>query len=186
MTVDHVNKLKHRVTELTELREKITADIAALPSEQKVQAFMAVKPVLDDIDREYRITRSEYDILYFTYEYFSEERNPDNDDNLIPKGVRLSDAPEFHKELCRKLEEQSLYSPTKNIAWAAPRGHAKTMYNSNTYPIHCIVFKKRKFILIISETSGLSMGLIRYIAEQLSITRSYVRILGNTYLPVSR
>ena len=167
LTVEHVNKLKTRVAELTELREKITAELAAMPAEQKVQAFMAAKPVLDEIDREYRITRSEYDILYFTYEYFSEECNPDNDDNLIPKGVFLSDAPDFHKELCNKLEEQSLYSPTKNIAWAAPRGHAKTMYNSNTYPIHSIVFRKRKFILIISETAGLSMGLIRYIAEQL-------------------
>ena len=67
LTVEHVNKLKTRVAELTELREKITADIAALPDSQRVQAFMAAKPVLDDIDREYRITRSEYDILYFTY-----------------------------------------------------------------------------------------------------------------------
>ena len=41
------------------------------------------------------------------------------------------------------------------------------MFNSNTYPIHELVFNKRQFILIISETANLSATLIRYIAEQL-------------------
>ena len=38
------------------------------------------------IDKKYRILRSEYDVLFFAYEYFSEERNPENENNLIPKG----------------------------------------------------------------------------------------------------
>lgn len=168
MTGTHrVDKLKQRVATLEELKLRILQDIQTLPVEQQQSAFEQYRETLDELDKEYRIKRSEYDILYFTYEYFSEERNPDNDDNLIPKGVFIEDAPEFHHDLCAKLEEQSLYNPTKNIAWAAPRGHAKTMFNSNTYTIHEIVFDKRKFILIVSETAGLSTGLIRYIAEQL-------------------
>ena len=164
---ERVQLLKDRVTELETLRDTILTEISRLPVDQQPTVFMQYKEALDEIQKEYRIKRSEYDILYFTYEYFSEDRNPDNDDNLIPAGVSIEDAPDFHRELCEKLEEQSLYKPTKNIAWAAPRGHAKTMFNSNTYPIHEIVYGKRKFIVIISETADLATGLIRYIADQL-------------------
>ena len=164
---EYVTGLQERAQQLDELKQSIISDISNLPSDEQASAFLEFKPTLDEIDKQYRITRSEYDMLYFTYEYFSEDRNPDNDDNLIPKGVSIEDAPNFHIELCEKLDEQSLYNPTKNIAWAAPRGHAKTMYNSNTYPIREIVFGRRKYIIIVSETATLSTGLIRYIAEQL-------------------
>lgn len=148
-------------------KQKFFSELVTLSAEEQEIALQGNEDVLDQMEREYRIARSEYDILYFTYEYFSDDRNPENDDNLIPAGVSIEDAPEFHVELCHKLEEQSLYNPTKNICWAAPRGHAKTMFNSNTYPIHELVFKKRQFILLISETANLSAMLIRYIAEQL-------------------
>lgn len=180
---EYVLKLKARVADIEKLRETIIAEIASLPAEKQQAAVTEYITVLDELDREYRIKRSEYDILYFTYEYFSEDRNPENDDNLIPKGVSMDDAPEFHIELCHKLEEQSLYNPTKNIAWAAPRGHAKTMFNSNTYPIHEIVFEKRKFILIVSETAGLSTGLIRYIAEQLKYNEKLRNDFGEHLSP---
>lgn len=181
--VDYVNSLMQRVAELEQLKSAIISEIEDLPEEHQLQAFLESKSVLDSIDKEYRITRSEYDILYFTYEYFSVDRNPDNDDNLIPAGVSMEDAPYFHVELCEKLEEQSLYKPTKNIAWAAPRGHAKTMFNSNTYPIHEIVYRKRKFILIVSETAGLSTGLIRYIAEQLKYNQKLREDFGEFLSP---
>jgi len=165
--VAHVEQLKEEVRIITELKQKLFDTVKGLPPEQQARQLLEIKPQLEQLEREYRIKRSEYDILYFTYEYFSDDRNPENDDNPIPAGVSIDDAPEFHVELCHKLEEQSLYAPTKNICWAAPRGHAKTMFNSNTYPIHEIVFKKRQFILIISETASLSQTLIKFIGEQL-------------------
>lgn len=164
---EYVEKLKQEVRELEELKLTMFEDLKKMTEEEKEAYLPVYTEIFEDVEKRYRIARSEYDILYFTYEYFSEERNPENDDNLIPKGVFIEDAPEFHVELCEKLQEQSLLKPTKNIAWAAPRGHAKTMFNSNTYPIHEIVYSKRKFILIVSETAGLSATLIRYIAEQL-------------------
>ncbi|MFW8618662.1 phage terminase large subunit [Enterococcus innesii] len=168
MTVEkHVEALKEKVRQIEEFKQKFFTDLRTLPELEQAQALMDNEELLEQMEREYRIARSEYDILYFTYEYFSDDRNPDNDDNLIPAGVSIEDAPKFHIDLCHKLEEQSLYKPTKNICWAAPRGHAKTMFNSNTYPIHELVFNKRQFILIISETANLSATLIRYIAEQL-------------------
>lgn len=168
MTVEkHVEELKEKVRQIEEFKQKFFADLQELPESEQAQALVDNEELLEQMEREYRIARSEYDILYFKYEYFSDDRNPDNDDNLIPAGVSIEDAPKFHIDLCHKLEEQSLYKPTKNICWAAPRGHAKTMFNSNTYPIHELVFNKRQFILIISETANLSATLIRYIAEQL-------------------
>lgn len=167
MTEKYVQQLKEKVAKLEQAKADIWTAIQQLPEEQQLESYQVNKEMIDEIERDYRITRSEYDILYFAYEYFSDDRNPENDDNPIPKGVAITDAPEFHIELCHKLEEQSLIAPTKNICWAAPRGSAKTMYNSNIYPLHEIVFKKRQFILIISETATLSATLIKFIAEQL-------------------
>ncbi|MEG0078288.1 hypothetical protein [Enterococcus sp.] len=130
-----ITDLIEKVRKIDSFKQKFFADLQELSPEEQENVLAENTELLEQMEREYRIARSEYDILYFTYEYFSDDRNPDNDDNLIPAGVSIEDAPEFHIELCEKLNEQSLYSPTKNICWAAPRGHAKTMFNSNTYPI---------------------------------------------------
>lgn len=114
-----------------------------------------------------RIDRSEYDTLYFMYEYFSDARNPENEGNLIPLGVDISEAPKFHAELCGILNVVSTEELTARIGWAAPRGHAKSAYLSNMFPVHQIVFKLRKYILIISETDNMSKKFIEWIAQQL-------------------
>lgn len=53
---------------------------------------------MNSLNWEYKITRSEYDIQYFIY-----ERNPENDNNLIPAMVEIAAAPCFHHELVAKL-----------------------------------------------------------------------------------
>ena len=115
-----------------------------------------------------RVHRSETDMLYFFYEYFSEARNPGNPDNLVPdEKVDMRDAPDFHRKLSRILDNVSNRNKTARIAWAASRGHAKSAYLSNAFPVHEIVFRKRKMILIISETNAGSKKFIRWIASQL-------------------
>lgn len=74
---------------------------------------------LHELERLKRIDRSENDVLYFMYEYFSDNRNPDNDQNLIPAGANVEDAPKFHRELCELLDEVSNTNPTARMAWAA-------------------------------------------------------------------
>lgn len=176
-------ELQARVEELQILRDNITSGIEELPEQQQVEAFHEYQGILDDIDREYRITRSEYDILYFGYEYFSDDRNPENDDNLIPAGVSIDDAPDFHHELCAQLQEQSLIRLTKKFAWASPRGSGKTMWNTNIYPLHELVYKKRQFILVISETADLSKHLIKYIGEQLKYNEKLRKDFGELLSP---
>jgi predicted phage terminase large subunit-like protein len=115
-----------------------------------------------------RIHRSEVDMLYFFYEYFSECRNPGNPDNLVPtSNVDMMDAPEFHQKLSRILDSVSNVNTTARICWAASRGHAKSAYLSNAFPAHEICFQKRKMILIISETNAGSKKFIKWVADQL-------------------
>lgn len=115
-----------------------------------------------------RVHRAEVDMLYFFYEYFSEARNPGNPDNLVPTPeVDMDDAPDFHRKLSGILDSVSNRNRTARIAWAASRGHAKSAYLSNAFPTHEIVYRKRKMILIISETNAGSKKFIKWVAGQL-------------------
>lgn len=135
-----------------------------------------------EIEKKYRILRGEYDILYFAYEYFSDERNPDNENNLIPAGGKLETAPDFHKELCGKLDELNA-KPTKKICWSVPRGHAKSGYMSNVFPVHQCVYNKRKYIIIVSETGGMSRAFIEFVAEQLKHNQKLREDFGEILSP---
>lgn len=134
------------------------------------------------IEKEYRILRSEYDVLYFAYEYFSEERNPENENNLIPKGGIFEEAPDFHVELCGKLDELN-EKPTKKICWSVPRGHAKSGYMSNVFPVHQIVFSKRHYILVVSETEAMAKAFVEWIADQLKFNQKLREDFGDLLSP---
>ncbi|QNH48745.1 MULTISPECIES: phage terminase large subunit [unclassified Bacillus (in: firmicutes)] len=122
----------------------------------------------DELIKLKRVHRAETDMLYFFYEYFSEARNPGNPDNLVPTtAVDIDDAPDFHRKLSSILDSVSNRNKTARIAWAASRGHAKSAYLSNGFPVHEIVYKKRRMILIISETNAGSIKFIKWVAGQL-------------------
>ncbi|WP_249669577.1 phage terminase large subunit [Bacillus altitudinis] len=122
----------------------------------------------DELIKLKRVHRAETDMLYFFYEYFSEARNPGNPDNLVPTtAVDIDDAPDFHRKLSSILDSVSNRNKTARIAWAASRGHAKSAYLSNAFPVHEIVYKKRRMILIISETNAGSIKFIKWVAGQL-------------------
>ncbi|MEC3596900.1 hypothetical protein P9147_15960, partial [Bacillus thuringiensis] len=109
-----------------------------------------------------RIIKSWDSPLHFMYEYFSDDLNPDNEGNMIPEGVGVEDAPDFHKRLCNTLNVLSYDEVTKRVAWSVPRGHAKSAYLSNMYPVFSIVFNIRRYILILSETIGMSRKFIEW------------------------
>lgn len=126
---------------------------------------------------EYRVLRSNYDVLYFAYEYFSEERNPENENNLIPAGTIFEEAPDFHIELCSKLNELN-EKPTKKIGWSVPRGHGKSAYLSNVFPVHQIVFEKRRYILIVSETESMARKFVEWVGDQLKFNKKLRQDFG--------
>ncbi|GAB6153726.1 phage terminase large subunit [Desulfosporosinus burensis] len=129
------------------------------------------------IKKEYRVLRGEYDLLYFAYEYFSDKYNPENENNLIPANYGIDTAPDFHRELCGILD--SLNEDMKQkICWSVPRGHAKSAYLSNILPVHQIVYGKRKYILIVSETEGMSRKFVEWVADQLKFNKKLIGDFG--------
>lgn len=109
-----------------------------------------------------RINESEFDVARFAVEYFSDDLNPDNEDNLLPSGINYDTMSDFHKELCGLLSDVSDTTEKTNVAWACPRQHAKTAYGSNIYPIHQVVYKHRQFIVIVSETTEMAGAFITW------------------------
>lgn len=150
------------------LLEKRKRNKGGLTEDQKE----VYKVDLEELIRLERIDRAEDDVLFFMYEYFSDMKNPENEQNLIPAGVSINEAPKFHAELCKILDEVSSVNLTARIGWAAPRGHAKSAYLSNAFSIHQICFKKRKYILVISETDTSAKKFIEWISQQLKCSQS--------------
>ena len=126
---------------------------------------------LKELEKLRRIERSYRDVLYFAYEYFSEDRNPGNDDNLIPAGVTIDTAPAFHREITAMLDETTVAKKNARTATACPRGHGKSAYLSNVFPTHQTVFELRKYILVISETDGMANKFIEWISGQLKFNK---------------
>lgn len=134
------------------------------------------------VAREYRKLRGSIDVLYFAYEYFSDERNPENENNLMPAGATMANAPAFHYELCSTLDSL-LEDITKKIGWSVPRGHAKSAYLSNVYPVHQIVYELRHYILIISETESMSQKFIEWVGDQLKFNKKLREDFGDLLSP---
>jgi predicted phage terminase large subunit-like protein len=118
-----------------------------------------------------RVHRAEYDLLYFMHEYFSDDMNDDNDDNLIPHGVSADKAADFHRELCGLLDEVAAGETQTNVSWVVGRGHAKTAYLSNGFLCHQVVFRHRRYIVEVSETTDVAGDFIKWTVNQLKYNR---------------
>lgn len=82
-------------------------------------------------------------------------------------GNRLNDeTPEFHQELFALAQEAKVTN--EPLAIAAPRGHAKSTILSFLLPMHELLYRTKKYIIIISDThyqATLLVGDIRYELE---------------------
>lgn len=125
--------------------------------------------LLDELERLRRIHRAEYDVLYFGMEYFSEDANPGNPDNLIPEGVGVDNAANFHRDLGRMLDDVTTGRAQRHIAYAVPRQHAKTAWLSNIYLVHQIVFRHKRYIVLFSETTDVAGDFITWGRYQLKL-----------------
>lgn len=120
-----------------------------------------------------RIHRAENDIAYFTYEYLSDAHNPENEDNIVRHAEDgtahdpLEDIAPIHREFFELCDHVDHTERNARLAIAAARGHSKSGMFSNAFPLHQAVFRKRKYILVISETDTLSKKLIGWVNKQL-------------------
>ena len=115
-----------------------------------------------------RVSRCRGNLLEFALEYFSESRNPGNDGNW--EGFDISDISEaatFHREIADIMNEVSTVRTNDKVAVAAPRSHAKSTYLSKAFPVHEILYRLRRYVIIISETPTVSTGNMQWIRDQL-------------------
>lgn len=121
-----------------------------------------------ELDRLQRIHRCEGNLLEFALEYFSNARNDGNDGNWDGFDITdVSEAPDFHKEISEIINEVSNDKTNAKVAVAAPRSHAKSTYLSKAFPMHEVLYRRRKYIIIISETPSVSMANMEWIRNQL-------------------
>src|SRR5690625_3094796 len=110
-----------------------------------------------ELERLERIHRCENDTYEFALEYFSEAHNPENPGNWEGFDVmRKEDAPEFHLEMTDIIDRVSNEVKNAKVGVAAPRSHAKSTWYTKDFPIHQVVYRLRKYIIIISETPSVA------------------------------
>ncbi|MHA7962868.1 phage terminase large subunit [Paenibacillus sp. CAU 1782] len=127
-----------------------------------------------------RINRAEDDLLTFALEYFSEARNPGNIGNWDGfNSVSTDDMPEFHREIGGIMDNVSNNEVNAKIAVAAPRSHAKSTYLSKAFPLRELCYRKRKYVILISETPTVSSGNLDWIATQLKYNEKLRRDFGH-------
>ncbi len=159
-----INLIASRLKKLAELVKQHKA------SDYHIDMMMADK---EELKRLRRIHRAELDIAYFTYTYLSDKENPENDDNIIrnsPDGMPHDPieliAP-IHREFFDLCDYVNEVDRSARLAIAAARGHNKSGTFSNAFPLHQLVFRKRRYILSITETDSLSKKLIGWVNKQL-------------------
>lgn len=87
--------------------------------------------------------------------------------------------PDFHKEW------YSLANTYNRIALAAPRGHAKSTCFSLVYPLWCLLTKRKRFILMVSDTASQATSLLGSIIEELETNDRIIADFGKIagYVP---
>ncbi|MFS1519391.1 hypothetical protein V1503_23430 [Bacillus sp. SCS-151] len=170
------DQLQHKIEEINDIITLIDAEYN-LAEEMPVEIAQDYFELIEKLERYNRIHRGERDLLYFAYEYFGEDLNPENSGNWIPSydfDVEnelpwnvLTNAPSFHHEICGLMDEVSYVKRNDKVGVAAPRSHAKSSFLSKAYPIHEVVYRLRKYIIIISETPDVSSANMDWISNQL-------------------
>lgn len=160
-----------RIELVTETLRKL-ADVikSGKGAEYHVEQLRSYKAELAKLKR---VHRAEVDVAYFEYEYLSDGANPQNEDNTIMNAedgtphdpIELM-AP-IHREFFDLCDHVNEVERNARLAIAAARGHSKSGKFSNAFPLHQTVFRRRKYILIISETDSLSKKLIGWTNKQL-------------------
>lgn len=123
---------------------------------------------LAELRRLERIHRCEDDLLEFAIEYFSEARNPGNAGNW--DGFDITDrdqAAQFHKEVTGIMDDVSNRKKNAKVAVAIARSHGKSTYLTKGFPLREVLYRKRNYIIIISETPSVSGPNLEWLAIQL-------------------
>ncbi|WP_318252227.1 phage terminase large subunit [Paenibacillus polymyxa] len=169
------------INELTDLIDALDGvDIAALGDEDQRD----IETQLSEYERLSVINEAETDLIAFALEYFSEAKNPGNAGNWDGFDITgVDEAPDFHREISVIMDDVSNVNTNDKVAVAAPRSHAKSTYLSKAFPLREIVYRKRKYEIIISETPAVSSGNLDWISMQLKHNEKLRRDFGPLLSP---
>nr|DAK81336.1 MAG TPA: Large Terminase [Caudoviricetes sp.] len=139
--------------ELSKLTRKDFYDwLEELSGELKEQIHL--NSPLSPKDRAARLKRAEHDFLYFAKTYF-------------PHYFSIDSSCALHEDLAQIFEAMTQDENGDKYVRAAPRGHAKTTYCSQLFPLWCICFGKKRFIVEISDAVELVEGCLEAIKAEL-------------------
>ena len=79
----------------------------------------------------------------------------------------------FHKEMW-----DMCCSDNKFVAIAAPRGHAKSTSISLSYVLACVLFRERKFVLMVSDTEAQASMFLGQITQELQENKDIIELFG--------
>ena len=82
-------------------------------------------------------------------------------------------SPKFHREGWKLFT-----SKDRMVALAAPRGHAKTTGMTVSYGLASLLFRERKFMLLVSDTESQAAMFLGYFKEQLQENTALVELFG--------
>jgi predicted phage terminase large subunit-like protein len=88
-----------------------------------------------------------------------------------------AEIPECHREWWRMC-----CSTHKFVALSAPRGHAKSTAITLSYTLACVLFRERKFILLVSDTESQSAFFLGNIKKELSDNANIKKLFGVSHL----
>jgi len=162
------NKRESLIAVYREYIDTIDAEYSDLDDIESAGLLEIYHERLAELNRLERIHRCELDTLAFDIEYFSEAKNNGNPGNWDGFTIsEPSESPQFHREITDILNVVSTDKVNAKIAVAAPRSHAKSTYLTKGFPLHQVVYRKRKYIIIISETPSVSGPNLEWLATQL-------------------
>lgn len=131
-----------------------------------------------------RVRNCQGDLLSFAIEYFSEHNNADNPGNWDGFDVKKKKhAAEFHREITDMMNRVSNVDTNAKVAVAAPRGHAKSSYLSKAFPLHELLYRRRRYVLLISETPKVAKANLDWIRDQLKYNEKLRRDFGELLSP---
>jgi predicted phage terminase large subunit-like protein len=81
--------------------------------------------------------------------------------------------PDFHREMW-----DMCCSPTPFVAIAAPRNHAKSTAISLSYVLACVLFRNRRFVLLVSDTEAQAAMFLGQITQELQNNEDIIELFG--------
>lgn len=92
---------------------------------------------------------------------------------LSSKFDGATESPAFHKEMW-----EMFCSKHPQVAVAAPRGHAKTTGGTVSYGLATLLFRERKFMLLVSDTEAQAMMFLGFFKEHLQNNDALIDLFG--------